>query len=413
MADGNPSFRRYSDSEATRKYGKRINVYLRTFSSYSVAIRVVNYPSEWVMQVFHNLPGQGTSEGFQNIMRGEIAPNWAKSFSGYGEARNYWYDNRTEIEAQIAEKEEEKDSSIEEVSEPVEPVDNRPGRFDSSLVEAIESVSKRVEELEKQPKPIRIRIDRPKKDPVTHTLTTHKHFEQILKLVTNYDSIGLWPMLVGPAGSGKTSLASQIAKVLELPFYAMSAIRQEHKIFGYVDAKGEYVNTLFYDAWTEGGVILLDEWDASSPNVTTDINMALANNLCPFPDGMEKRHKDCIVIAAANTVGKGADRIYTGRNALDGASLDRFACFEMDYDESVEESMLYDDSPESKDWYTTILRLRSNMLRNKVRHVISPRATKAGSAAIALGVMTKEEALESFVWKGLSEDDRRKCEGSL
>ena len=62
----------------------------------------------------------------------------------------------------------------------------------------------------------------------------------------------------------------------------------------------------------------------------------------PIPNRIEKpyakQHKDFVLVASANTVGKGANRIYVGRNAQDEASLDRFRIgqVEMDYDRALE-----------------------------------------------------------------------------
>ena len=51
---------------------------------------------------------------------------------------------------------------------------------------------------------------------------------------------------------------------------------------------------------------------------------------------MVKRHPKFICIGAGNTYGTGPDRVYVGRQELDGASLDRFDFLEWAYDETLE-----------------------------------------------------------------------------
>ena len=59
---------------------------------------------------------------------------------------------------------------------------------------------------------------------------------------------GASPMLVGPAGSGKTTLAEQIAKVLKLKFYMAARVTSEFKLIGFVNAMGQTVRTQFREA---------------------------------------------------------------------------------------------------------------------------------------------------------------------
>lgn len=162
----------------------------------------------------------------------------------------------------------------------------------------------------------------------------HGKFETILKFVAMDEPV----MLVGPAGTGKNVIAGQVAKALGLEFYFSNAITQEYKLTGFVDAMGNYQKTQFYDAFTKGGVFLLDEMDASIPEALIILNCAIANRYFDFPKvGRVQAHKDFRVIACANTYGTGASTEYVGRNQLDGASLNRFAMVEVGYDPRIEE----------------------------------------------------------------------------
>ena len=79
---------------------------------------------------------------------------------------------------------------------------------------------------------------------------------------------------------------------------------------------------------SNGGVFLFDEIDAADANVLLVVNSALANGRMSVPSRHDqpvaKKHSEFVCIAAANTFGRGADRVYVGRNELDEATLDRF-----------------------------------------------------------------------------------------
>lgn len=141
----------------------------------------------------------------------------------------------------------------------------------------------------------------------------------------------------GPVGSGKSFICEQIAEEMELPFYVSSQVTQEYQIEGFVDAHGVYQSVPFYEAFSGGGIFVLEEMDASSPDVLVKINTALANGYATFPGkGLVRMHKDFHCVATGNTNGAGADSRYTGRMQLDASTLDRFEFRTVDYDERIE-----------------------------------------------------------------------------
>lgn len=145
--------------------------------------------------------------------------------------------------------------------------------------------------------------------------------------------------LVGPAGSGKNHTLEQIAWDLGLTFYFTNSVQQEYKITGFIDAGGNYHETEFYKAFTNGGLFFLDEMDASIPEVLVLLNAAIANRYFEFPNGKVTAHDNFRVVAAGNTVGSGADELYTGRLVLDQATLDRFAIIHFDYSLKIEQHL--------------------------------------------------------------------------
>lgn len=176
----------------------------------------------------------------------------------------------------------------------------------------------------------------------THTVSglQHECFDDILFLLAQRKHIYIY----GPAGSGKTQAAENAAAALGKQFTCVSVCAQSTKsdLLGFIDANGNYIPTLFRKAYEAGGVFLLDEVDNGNANILNVLNAALANGYCAFPDGMVKRHVDFSCIAAANTFGSGATRLYVGRNQLDIAFLNRFIPMEIGYDEKLEVSLFGD-----------------------------------------------------------------------
>ena len=233
----------------------------------------------------------------------------------------------------------------------------------------------------------------------------HSRTEVLLQIVAQ----GLPALIVGPAGSGKTTAAEQVAVALDFPFYMQGAATGAHEFLGYVNAYGHYVSTPFRQAFEHGGVFLADEIDGSDPAALLVINAALANGHMAFPDVVTPvvRHADFRMIAAANTFGTGADRIYVGRSQLDGATLDRFAFLDWPYDEALERNIACNDT-----WCSLVRRVRDAVSRLSIRHVVSPRASIMGARLLASG-MEQDTVERLLIWKGLTDQDVRRIRESV
>lgn len=236
---------------------------------------------------------------------------------------------------------------------------------------------------------------------VTLEAAMHALTPKVIKVAALGDNI----MLVGPAGCGKTTIGTHVAKALQLPFYVTSTINDPHELLGFVNGHGKYHDTPFRNAFENGGVWIADEIDAWDAGALLAANAALANGFANFPDSHlpVHMHVDFRMIATANTFGNGADRVYVGRNELDAASLDRFATINVDYDATLE--AMFAQGNDS--WLRRVLDIRAAVVAKKIRHVVSSRAILKGARALAAGI-DRDDVEEFYVFKGMSPSDRDK-----
>jgi hypothetical protein len=250
-----------------------------------------------------------------------------------------------------------------------------------------------------QPQPLRIEYRERHSGEHAQALA-HKDFPKLLKAVSSGENVWLF----GPAGTGKTTAAEQVATVLGRTFHFNGALDSEHKLLGFTDAQGRIVSRPFRKAWTEGGVYLFDEVDASLPQALLAFNAALANGIVDFPDGAVRKHPDFVCIAGANTIGQGATVEYNGRYKPDAAFVDRFAMVRWDVDETLERTLALGkiaDVPLGSKWVDLVQKVRRKIAsEGSVKHVVSPRASIGGCALLHAG-FSWDEAIEARLRKGL------------
>jgi cobaltochelatase CobS len=241
---------------------------------------------------------------------------------------------------------------------------------------------------------------------------TNPAFERILKLVACGENV----LIVGPAGCGKTHLVEQVAKALGRRFGMLSgsAGASESQIMGWLlpsdGGRFEYQPSEFIELY-EGGnsIFLFDEYDAFDGNMLLCANSALANGHITVPQRLGNqrvnRGENVGIVATANTYGTGADPIYSGRNQLDGATLDRFIVVEMTYDAALEKDMAkaggLNDSQIER-FHT----LRSKVAKAGLLRVISTRALKKTISNMRCG-MDYGMALQDLT-TGWSADEKQR-----
>lgn len=225
------------------------------------------------------------------------------------------------------------------------------------------------------------------------------HHEQYDTIRTCLEA-GIPIYLAGPAGSGKNHTVEQICSELGWAFYFSNSVQQEYKLTGFIDAGGQYHETEFYKACVSEDecVFFLDEMDASIPEVLVLLNAAIANGYFEFPNGrVELEHVH--FVAAGNTVGSGADELYTGRMVLDQATLDRFAIIEFDYSLRIEMAI----SKGNTDLVSFIRQLREEANKKGIRATFSYRCITMVTKLEKAG-MDGEMILKIAVMKGLDKD---------
>lgn len=271
------------------------------------------------------------------------------------------------------------------------------------LVEILENITpeiqaRLVEQIGDIPKTI---IEVKTIDGDTHKVVEHTHFmfEKVLRVT----GAGIPVFLVGAAGTGKNVICKQVADALGLDFYFSNAVTNEFKVTGFIDAAGTYHETQFYQAFTKGGLFMLDEVDASIPEVLVILNAALANGYFDFPTGRVDAHPNFRVIAAGNTIGLGADRQYVGRYQLDAATLDRFVKVDIDYDPDIETEMAGGDS-ELLEFMREVRRICD---AKRIRCIVSYRTISQAYKLMNIAGLAANDALSLSICKSLSRDDMR------
>lgn len=261
-------------------------------------------------------------------------------------------------------------------------------------------INERIKDEALKLRPIEVTVG--EREPVRFEGRLHKCFGTLLQALNHERQA----FLVGPAGTGKTTLAGQVAKALKLEFGHISctAGMSEAHLMGRMIADGSYVPSEFITLYENGGVFLFDEVDAADPNTLLIINSALANGRMSVPNRRDNaialRHKDFFAICVANTYGNGSNQ-YSGRQILDAAFLDRFCMSKIDitYDTELEREILQERAGlANKLW-----QIRKNIDAYKLRRILSTRVFVA-SAVKVRDKITDKEIFDRFFTGWASEE---------
>lgn len=194
--------------------------------------------------------------------------------------------------------------------------------------------------------------------------------------------------LVGPAGTGKSTLAMDAcAELFGVPKddfkfnehfaqISFSPDTTSGEMVGRCDINGVFHRSEVVRVFAEGGLILFDEIDNADASMLVKLNTAIANGTFATPEGLVRRNKNTVIVCTANTYGTGPDAMYVGRTRLDAATLDRFVCstIEVDYDVKLEKKLAHFLPAEKRQWLDNFVKkVRTEIKEKHFRRLCSTR----------------------------------------
>lgn len=194
--------------------------------------------------------------------------------------------------------------------------------------------------------------------------------------------------LVGPAGTGKSTLAMDAcAELFGVPKddfkfnehfaqISFSPDTTSGEMVGRCDINGVFHRSEVVRVFAEGGLILFDEIDNADASMLVKLNTAIANGTFATPEGLVRKNKNTVIVCTANTYGTGPDAMYVGRTRLDAATLDRFVCstIEVDYDVKLEKKLAHYLPAEKRQWLDDFVKkVRAEIKEKHFRRICSTR----------------------------------------
>lgn len=236
--------------------------------------------------------------------------------------------------------------------------------------------------------------------PVTLDGTAHALLPEALRWASSARRNGMRVniALVGDAGTGKSTLAEQVAQSLgfRYDYLNCSGGVSESRLFGRMtpdlsNGTERYTPALLVDYYEHGGVFCLDEMDGLDANVLTAANGMFEARRWTAPNGRTvDRSPSFVLFGTMNTFGTGASRLYTGRSQLDAASLDRWQVLECDYDEALERALC--SAPEIVERFHAI---RANVRRLGLRRWVTGRMIERAEIAHQCHGLTPKAAVRA------------------
>ncbi|SIL72253.1 AAA ATPase containing von Willebrand factor type A (vWA) domain [Mycobacteroides abscessus subsp. abscessus] len=248
------------------------------------------------------------------------------------------------------------------------------------------------------------------KDGVSRELdeTTHRQFADVLTALASGENL----QLIGGPGVGKTHLSAQVAKALDLKFYAINFHLQStaSELRGYNDAMGNFVPTVVSD-WasnSDGGVLLLDELDRAHAGIQAGLNSLLGNRFITLPNRETVHLTDKhIAVACTNTDGTGPTREYPAAQPFSAEFRDRFLAMTIEIDEAIEHAAAMAKGASEQETRRVVEYVRK--IRKTVQDraivgvLVTPRASQKMAALIAHGA-TFEQAVSWAIRKGMDDE---------
>lgn len=293
------------------------------------------------------------------------------------------------------------------------PTTKTPGGLAETLAAAVEPYIKikgddiraeldgRLTEIEERIKSIRVplTVDVRRSGGETERIDgVHRQFPALLKLV----QAGMNVYMHGAPGGGKSTAAGQVAKALGRGYghITLMPTTTESKVFGFIDAQGRSVETVFTRGYVGGDVVCMEEVDNSSPMIQAFLNTCLENGHASLPWGMAARGETFALIATGNTCGRGATLDHQERRTMDAGFADRFVFLKWEYDETLEDTVTAAINPLAGPWVEWVRRVRNYADAHHPRLKATPRASFNGARLLREG-FAAADAAEMVVFKGV------------
>jgi hypothetical protein len=260
------------------------------------------------------------------------------------------------------------------------------------------------QELEKEKARHEIEIKRP--DGSTLQLNGHHHrnFDKLVQVV----SAGLYPILVGGPGGGKSYAAMQLAEALGNTYrghVSLHPMSSPAEIFGLIYADGNYRGTASRAAIQEGGITVWEEIFNCSPQMQARVNSTLSSKVGDFPDRQVPFHKDAVIVMTDNTYGYGGDWLFPERRAADAAFRNRLVFIDWPYDEELEMKLALHRCKQAGGWVEWVWQVREFCANTQTRLIVSPRTSMEGATLLENTNFSIEEIAEMSLFKGMDETD--------
>jgi hypothetical protein len=277
-------------------------------------------------------------------------------------------------------------------------------------INRIDAIEKRMSAAEAELHASRtVTVQIPERDDRPAITVEHAHYmlPRLLELVAS----GYHVYLYGPPGSGKSAAAVQAARALNRRYGYISLNPQtfESRLLGARTAGGDYVGTEFFNCYKDGGVFCIDELDNAHPSLLNTLNGMLESDAegkgrGAFPCGMVDRHPNFVCVATGNTNGRGGDRQFPERRALDVAFAERFVFLYWPYDDALEKHLVTRENPQAEPWLNWIQRVRAYVKENELRLIVSPRASIRGARLLRETNWSMRDIADAVLFKGFDKD---------
>lgn len=235
-------------------------------------------------------------------------------------------------------------------------------------------------------------------------VTTYKPRKEYLNALEVYASKNKPVLMIGDAGTGKTSLARYYAYSKKLPFLEVScdSLLGFRELLGQVnitDGTSHFIEGLFTKFIQQPSVILLDEITALDPGKNFMLHQLLNSReffVKEADRGLGKTYKlhpDCRLILACNP----PNSKYPGTNRLNVALVDRPQVLWIDDLSLTEVKDIVPDTAHKNALIVFYSQGRAMIQKNNLRTTFSVRALKKVSEAIISNVSINEALHHGFL----------------